>query len=147
MTSFAIALSSYAASGIQTTRDYAVQDWFSGIFFITGMIFLFGVLPIVVVFLVLPTLVAKKLPIEHSHGHPRDLFGRSSHPGLVGGSVGAVVGLALILAVLIPWSPAHPWVMHIRGGVTAVVLATLILILPLISTVLFVSWFRHHQHH
>lgn len=146
MRTSAFFLSAYVATGIQAARDYSVSEWLTGMLFMTGTIFLFGVLPLVVVFLVLPTLVAEKLPIEEHHEHARRTSGHHGHPGIVGGLVGAVVGLAIILALVVPWSPAHDWVMHFEGGVSAVALATLVMLVPLLSIFVFAGWFRHRHH-
>ncbi len=141
----AIALPISTGTALQAA-DYAVSEWLTGMLFLFGLLILFAVLPMVFVFLVLPTFVARKLPIEDLRNRRREALSHPVHRSIVGGLIGAIVGLGIIIALVIPWSPAHDWVMGLEGGFGAVSLALFLIILPLLTTTLFALWFRRRRH-
>ncbi len=141
----AIALPITTTTAIQAA-DYTVSEWLTGMLFLFGLLILFAVLPMVVVFFVLPTLVARELPIEELRHRRREALSHPVHRSILGGLIGAIVGLGIIIALVIPWSPAHDWVMGFEGGFGAVSLALFLIILPILTITLFSVWFRRRQH-
>lgn len=139
MRSLILALSTVTTALQAGTRGYGLLDWLSGVAFVVSMIVLIGILPLVVVFLLVPTFVSREMSKEERQARRREAWSHPEHRVIVGGLVGAVVGLSLVVAVVASWSPLHTTLTGLRESVVAIPLA---IVVPLISIVVFALVFR-----